>query len=174
MSKTKITLLVVLLALFSCKNTNKETTSVSEEVSTTEVKESSNQSQDNLNAEVIADSIERNQKFKDIDLKDLNAKLSQQKKELTAKEVMQLFYPHKVDENAEGNESISISEPFTQSGLTNITLIHDNLLDDSIKAEKYEMTLKKEGDKWTVLSLKENWACWEGRGHTNWGIQMCN
>ena len=66
MNKIKTTLLVAFLSLFSCKNTDKETSSVSEEAPTKVVKESPNQSSDNLNAEVIAEYSEQNQKFIDV------------------------------------------------------------------------------------------------------------
>ena len=86
---------------------------------------------------------------------------------------MELYYPYEVTEG-EGNESIEISEKKLENGNTLVTLVHNNLLDDSIKAKIYILELKSENNLWIVVSIKNNWQCRVGRGHTNWGIKMCS
>lgn len=110
--------------------------------------------------------------FVEIEALELNKVLTKIEKSKSAKEVMEIYHPYKVVAN-EGNEKITIQEETLENGNTLVTLIHDNLLDDSVKGEKHLMELQEEKGKWTVISIKKNWKCWEGRGHTDWGIEPC-
>ena len=103
----------------------------------------------------------------------LSEVLNSQNSDLSALEIMRLYYPISV-ESGEGNEIIQTTETTLENGNIVVTLIHDNLLDDSVKGVKYLLELKKVTDKWTVISLKKNWKCWNDRGHTDWGIEFCN
>lgn len=114
----------------------------------------------------------KKEKFKRLVSDQINQTLNNTNKTLTASEVMKLYYPHKIT-SEEGNESIVICEKKAEQDHTIVTLIHDNLLDDSQKAVKYVMKLKRTNDKWTVISIKTNWKCWPERGHTDWGIELC-
>lgn len=51
--------------------------------------------------------------------------------------------------------------------ITAIITIND---DDEIKAEKYLMVVEHSGTAWNVLEIQHNWKCYEGYGHTDWGI----
>lgn len=55
-----------------------------------------------------------------------------------------------------------------------ITFICERNDDDSLFAEKIIMTAKLNGQTWTVMEIKENWKCHNGRGHTGWGTEQCN
>jgi len=123
--------------------------------------------------EVQVKTIDENEEFKEISSGDFNQLLTEKGGDLSAKEVMKLFYPNKI-ETGEGNEKIEILEKVSDNGNVVVTLTHDNLLDDSVRGEKYVMELTKSNNKWTVLSIKKNWKCWDGRGHTDWGIKLCN
>ncbi len=112
------------------------------------------------------------QEFIDMDSSEFNKKLAQQNEKLTAMEVMQLFYPREAS-TGEGNEKITISEQTLDSGIVKVTLIHANLLDDSVRDIKYVMELQENKTTWTVRSLKQSFRCWEGRGHTDWGADLC-
>ncbi|WP_408024668.1 hypothetical protein [Tenacibaculum sediminilitoris] len=157
MKKTIITILT--FTLISCNiktdKKNKETTLSQKE------------------QEVLVKIIDDNEKFKEISSDNLNQLLAEKEGDLSPKEVMMLFYPNKV-ETSEGNEKIELLEKVSNNGNVVVTLIHDNLLDDSVRGEKYIMELTKNNNKWTVLSIKKNWKCWDGRGHTDWGIEFCN
>lgn len=59
---------------------------------------------------------------------------------------MRLYYPKKF-EAGEDNEKIEILENILDNGNTIVILIHDNLLDDSVKGEK----LLIEGKKQTTM-----------------------
>ena len=113
-----------------------------------------------------------NEKSVMVDTDEINQILTKNNESLSAQEVMKLYYPIKVI-TGEGNEKIEISEKIAGDGNTLLTLIHDNLLDDSIKGEKHIMELKLTNGKWTVLSVKKNWKCRNNRGHNSWGIGMC-
>ena len=73
----------------------------------------------------------------------------------------------------EGKEEITITTKNISSNRVEVTLIHDNLLDDSMRGKKFVMVLNKKGRKWMVSSIKKNWRCWINRGHENWGIENC-
>ncbi len=140
---------------------------------------SCNQKTDKKNMEIPLSEEKQNiqinaiyEKFENINTDEINQMLAKKSEDLTAQEVMKLYYPIKVD-TGEGNEKIEISEHILDNGNTIVILIHDNLLDDSVKGEKYLMELEKTNDKWKVVSIKKNWKCWNERGHTDWGIELC-
>ncbi|UMB61394.1 hypothetical protein MHL31_04115 [Lutibacter sp. A80] len=112
------------------------------------------------------------EKFKELNSEEINQLLKLKEDDFSAKDVIKLYYPIEINEG-EGNETIEISEKTLKNGNTLVTLIHDNLLDDSIKAKKYILELKNENNRWIVISIKNSWKCREGRGHTNWGIELC-
>jgi len=105
-----------------------------------------------------------------IDVKAFNQKIAPV--DGTAKDIMRMYYPAKVD-GEEGNQIITVKERNLENGEVEVQLIHDNMLDDSVRGQKYLMVLKKEGNRWQVLSLKKNWRCWKGRGHEDWEIEPC-
>lgn len=106
-----------------------------------------------------------------IDVKAFNQKIAQV--DGTAKDIMRMYYPKEV-EGEEGNQIITLKERNLANGQVEVELIHDNILDDSVRGEKYLMVLKKENNRWQVLSLKRSWRCWAGRGHEDWGIELCH
>lgn len=114
----------------------------------------------------------KKEKFQTVNAYEINSLLKDNKESFSAQEVMELFYPKKIQAN-EGNEKIEVTEKELTNGNVIVTLVHDNLLDDSLRGEKYIMELKKVGDKWRVVSIKKNWKCWEGRGHIDWAIELC-
>ena len=114
------------------------------------------------------------EKFEKLNSEEINKKLERKSENLSAQDVMKLYYPHKVEANDEGNEKIEISERKLENGNSLVTLIHDNFLDDSVRGEKYIMELKNTNDKWKIISIRRNWKCWTGRGHTDWGTELCN
>ncbi len=149
-----ITLLLTLV-LLSCNNKQHKTDKIKEEKGTTQHIASVNE------------------KFKELNPETINVLLKSKNGSVSAKEVMKIYYPHEVT-MGEGNESIEISETKLENGNTLVTLVHDNLLDDSIKAKKIILELKNENNRWLVISIKNNWKCRVGRGHTDWGIELCN
>jgi hypothetical protein len=152
-------ILIVLIGLVSC-NTKADQKDQATKSSSKEL-------------EVQVKSANDGEEFEEVSPDDINQRLTKMGGDWSAKEVMKLFYPYEA-ESGEGNEIIEISEKVSENGNTIITLIHDNQLDDSVKGEKYIMELTERNNRWTVLSIKRNWKCWEGRGHTDWGTELCH
>ena len=88
----------------------------------------------------------------------------------TAEDLITIYYGYP---EGEGAPNISIETKELGSGKIQVTLVHDDLMDDSLKALKIVMVVKQNGRSWTVLEIKKNWKCWEGRGHTDWGREYC-
>lgn len=79
------------------------------------------------------------------------------------------------DEEAEGKYSYEITNfQKDNTGLSTITLIEDFLMDDSIKAKKVVMEFKTVEDHIVVVSIKESYQCYEGRGHQEWSAAFCS
>ena len=114
-----------------------------------------------------------NEAFQTLETNEINSMLATKTENLTPKDVMELYYPAKA-ETGEGNEKIDIMEKNLDNGNVLVTLIHDNMMDDSVKGKKYVMELKKNNSNWKVLSIKYNWICWKDRGNTDWGTKLCN
>ena len=112
------------------------------------------------------------EEFEVLPTDNINQVLINTNENLSAQDIMKLYYPLE-EETDEGNEKIEIFETALENGNTEVTLIHDNFMDDSQRGVKYVMVLKEVDDKWTVVSVKKNWKCWEGRGNTDWGIELC-
>ena len=152
---TCLSFLLTAFLLFSCETEQKET-------STTDPKE--------VKDTVVVDQYEQ---FEALDITEFSKKVENSNEVLTPKDIMKLYYPRQV-ESEEGNQTINIDVKDLGKAHAVVTLIHDNLLDDSMKALQVVMRLQKKGDKWSVVSLQKNWKCREGRGHTDWGIKLCN
>ena len=153
----KIIIIILLtMTLISC---NRKTDEKNKEITVSEEKQNSQ-----INSAY--------EKFEMLKADVLNQMLAKENENLTAHEVMKLYYPKKV-ETSEGNEIIETSEHILDNGSTVVILIHDNLLDDSVKGEKHLMELKKTNDKWKVVSIKKNWKCWNDRGHAILCIELC-
>ena len=116
--------------------------------------------------------IENTGEYEELDITEINKKITESAEKLAPEDIMIMYYPYKV-ETDEGNEMITMNTTRLDKENIEVVLIHDNFLDDSVKGEKYVMSLKKIDSKWMVVSLKKNWKCWDGRGHKDWGIELC-
>ena len=135
---------------------------------------SCNQKQEKEVSDELNDNQVKTEEFEEIDISEINKKITETTpQKLTPTEIMKIYYPYKAD-NQEGNEIITMNTTKLNNGIIEVTLIHDNLIDDSVKGYKYIMSLKQNNSKWVVVSLKKNWKCRDKRGHTNWGIKLCN
>jgi len=107
------------------------------------------------------------EQFQNLDVVALNKKIAGLN--LKPKQIMKIHYPIKVGN--EGKESIKIDVLNLPSGKTEVTLIHDFIMDDAIKAEKHFLVLNKKNE---VITLQKNWQCWQDRGHQDFSIEKCN
>jgi hypothetical protein len=76
--------------------------------------------------------------------------------------------------SSESKPNLKIEKKEIEKNVFEITLIHDNQQDDSQKAEKIIMIVEKLVNKWHVKKIRRNWKCYNGRGHTDWGTEVCN
>ncbi len=108
--------------------------------------------------------------FQEVDPADFNARIANEKIG-TVEEVVEMYYPI---EPAEGEgPQVSMHSETMEDGSHVVTLINEGVMDDSIAAEKIVMTATEMDLHWTVTSIKKNWKCREGRGHTDWGTEYC-
>lgn len=114
-----------------------------------------------------------NETFEIVNTDELTKTLKKIKANLSAQDVMRLYYPTSVN-TQEGYETLEITEAIEPNGNITVTLIHDNLLDDSAKGVKYVMVLKNQHKQWQIISLKRNWKCQKDRGHSYWGVKWCS
>lgn len=109
--------------------------------------------------------------FEKISPAEFNQKISGRTDIETEEDLMKAYYNPIL---GEGNPTLTIDSRSYKDGKILITLIHDGLLDDSIQAMKIIMIAKKENGIWRVFEIRKNWKCREGRGHENWGIDLCS
>ena len=56
---------------------------------------------------------------------------------------------------------------------TRVTVVRDGLEDDSVRAERFTLQLAREGDVWALVSARRDQRCQEGRGHQQFGPELC-
>ncbi|WHT38122.1 hypothetical protein QNH98_13705 [Myroides sp. mNGS23_01] len=97
-----------------------------------------------------------------------------QREKLTSVEGIMRYYAPE-DKEAEGKYSYDITVlQMSNSSLTLVTLTEDGINDDSMRAKKVVMTIKKKERQNHVTQIKQSYQCWEGRGHTNWNASHCS
>ena len=109
--------------------------------------------------------------FNKLDAKAFNEKIANRTDIKTPEELIKIYYVYPA---SEGNPKLTINTKDLGDNRIEITSIHEGLEDDSQSGEKIVMTAKKNDQNWTVIEIKENWKCWDGRGHTSWGTTPCN
>jgi hypothetical protein len=109
--------------------------------------------------------------FNSPDTKAFNDKISSRTDIKTPEELIRIYYDYPANEST---PKLTISTKDVSDNNVEITLIHEGLEDDSQSGVKIVMTAKQTKETWTVLQIRENWKCWDGRGHTSWGTTPCN
>ena len=109
--------------------------------------------------------------FDSINPTEFNQRISKRTDIKTAKELIEIYYDYPKNE---GVPKLTFKNKIINEELIEITLIHDYQEDDSERAIKIIMTAELKNKKWSVKEIKKNRKCWDGRGHTNWGIELCN
>jgi len=54
-----------------------------------------------------------------------------------------------------------------------VTVLRDDLEDDSVRAERYVLELRRDGDEWRVDSARWEQRCHVGRGHQEFTPELC-
>ena len=111
------------------------------------------------------------EEFRTIDPTDFNKKITNRTDIKTAEQLIEIYYDYPTNE---GIPQLEIEKRELEDNKVEISLIHDRQQDDSQRATKIILTAERNGEAWTILEIKENWKCYDGRGHTDWGIELCN
>ena len=74
----------------------------------------------------------------------------------------------------DADQNINISVDQLENNQYEITLIQENIKDDSIEGMRVLMLAKRDNNQWTVLDIQRTWRCQKERGHTNFSSEMCN
>ncbi len=67
-------------------------------------------------------------------------------------------------------ESVELHYP--EPGRATVTLIIPTL-DDSIRATKYRVDLRRANNQWQTEWIGQQWRCHPDRGHQNWSTELC-
>jgi hypothetical protein len=102
---------------------------------------------------------------------ELNKKVAS-KKVATPEDVMQLFAPKQVQ--VEGHYQYTLSQKSMNDHTTEVTLMETGLLDDSKNGIKTVMEIAKNADGLQVMAIRQNYKCYEGRGHVEWSSENCH
>ncbi len=111
------------------------------------------------------------EKFDYVNPTAFNKKISRRTDIKTAEELIKLYYNYPQNERF---PHLTIQSKEIDNGFVEITLIHDDQEDDSMRAIKIIMIAKLKNKKWSVMEIKTNRKCWDGRGHQNWSTEPCN
>lgn len=111
------------------------------------------------------------QSSKEIGAQKFNAKIANDTTIATPEALIVLYYDYPT---SEGIPNLQLSKKEIGPQLFEITLIHDNSDDDSVKATRIVMTAKRTGKTWHVQKILKSWKCHDGRGHTDWSSQKCS
>ena len=109
--------------------------------------------------------------YKNIDTEKINKEISSNTEIKTPEQLILFYYNYP---KSESKPELKITKRKIDNQVYEITLIHDHQADDSQRSEKIVMTAKKSVEKWKVEKILRNWKCQDGRGHTDWGTDLCN
>jgi hypothetical protein len=59
------------------------------------------------------------------------------------------------------------------TGPTTVTATLDRMLDDSVRAKRYELDFVRAGDKVRLRAARWTQQCWPGRGHQDFSTELC-
>jgi len=66
-----------------------------------------------------------------------------------------------------------VNESSESSNATQVTIINNGLLDDSVMVVKYKLTLKKVDSVWVINTAGKVVKCRKGRGHEEFSSEPC-
>lgn len=110
--------------------------------------------------------------FVTVDATSLNTSLAEAINIESAEDIIKMYYGKTVD-YAEESENITIKSAKQDEKITVVTLIHNNLFDESIRTMKIVMMVIHIQNTWRVINIRQNWRCYANRGDTNWTLNPC-
>jgi hypothetical protein len=73
------------------------------------------------------------------------------------------------------NRSFQATSSGEGSGSATVSLLLDGLLDDSVRSQRYDLTLSRRPDgTWRIDTAQWSQRCQQGRGHQNFSTELCS
>ncbi|MEM8717785.1 MAG: hypothetical protein AAGE84_00555 [Cyanobacteria bacterium P01_G01_bin.39] len=76
------------------------------------------------------------------------------------------------------SDRLEIKQDYPQDNLATVTITQTKLEDDSVEGHRYLLEFAPYGDqreeKWQLIWAGEQFRCWSGRGHQDWGTNLCH
>ncbi len=164
MSNRIIICLIILINVIACKNDNwVAIPELDSNTTSTEIVKEEDKS-----TEPEKPKVEEFKKIEMILIDEMNKKFSKLKN-YSPEAAMALYAPK--DKYAEGNYTYQISTKKINDQIEEIVLLELGLMDDTKDARKILMQVK---NKNKIISIQENFKCKKGRGHEDWGTELCN
>lgn len=111
--------------------------------------------------------------FKDIDFEDLQQTINSRSDVENGMDALSIYYPMSPNKNS-GNK-FTIKSLNKTLGNTYLIFKQENLNDDSLQAIAFWMEYEKSlFGKIKIIDFKQSFQCQEGRGHEEWGAELCN
>lgn len=85
---------------------------------------------------------------------------------------MDLFERFTQESEGRQAESLSIEYPSWETAVTTVTII--GLADDSVNAERFRIEFERNEQEWDMVSVGSQYRCQPGRGHQDWGTDLCS
>ena len=73
----------------------------------------------------------------------------------------------------DADQDIDVSVDQLKNNQYEITLIQENIKDDSIAGMRIVMVAKNDNNQWIVLDIQRTWKCQKGRDHSKFSSQPC-
>lgn len=160
---------IFLILLISCKP-NASDTSVSE----LRVNSSALPKDDKILYDVLQTVVVKpdNAEYKSVAADDINRKIVNTA--LPPNEIIMLYHNISPDDLREGKQQLEINNTDLAHGWYEISLVHENMLDDALRSKKIYMLLRPSGDGFIVYSIREQYKCQQKRGSQDWSKNQCS
>lgn len=102
--------------------------------------------------------------------------LAKETKTLSAKDVIKLYYPAKIQQVENSYEKINIKTK-KEGNNTIVTLVHDNQPHITIQGHRIILVLTSNNNnnkEWEVISIVQQFKCWARENGSIWGTNRCS
>lgn len=77
------------------------------------------------------------------------------------------------DPEALAREFLRLGDGVATVSADGVTVLRDGLEDDSVRAERFVLELEHDGEVWSLVAARWEQRCHEGRGHQEFGPELC-
>ncbi|MEM7592785.1 MAG: hypothetical protein AAF383_14905, partial [Cyanobacteria bacterium P01_A01_bin.83] len=75
-------------------------------------------------------------------------------------------------------DRLEIKQDYPQDNLATVTITQTKLSDDSVEGHRYLLEFAPYDDhkeeKWQLIWAGEQFRCWSGQAHQDWGTDLCH